>query len=257
MPTSNSARQSDLAPYWSALGAELHLGDARERLRAMPTRSAHCVVTSPPYWGLRDYGTAVWQGGDENCNHESARIKGLADYGFSDARAKQATNASAGFSTYSQQCPTCRAVRVDNQLGLEEVPDCLGWATGAPCGSCYVCHMVAVFAEVRRVLRDDGTTWLNVGDSYSSGGRRGTLTLRRRCRLTSPRLRDACVDFCPCFLARPRPMMPHGGILGGAGHDPRNGSEIHDARTAPAQAQNVAAEAVNRGRRVRRQRLLR
>lgn len=65
------------------------------------------------------------------------------------------------------------------QLGLEERHDCLGWATGSPCGECYVCHMVQVFREVRRVLRDDGTLWLNLGDSYAGsrgnygGGDRG------------------------------------------------------------------------------------
>ena len=57
-----------------------------------------------------------------------------------------------------------------HELGMEEVPDCRGWATGEPCGECYVCHMVAVYREVRRVLRDDGTCWLNVGDSYAVNG---------------------------------------------------------------------------------------
>ena len=59
--------------------------------------------------------------------------------------------------------------------GGEAVHDCAGWATGCPCGECYVCHMVAVFAEVWRVLRDDGTLWLNLGDSFA--GRGGAHTL--------------------------------------------------------------------------------
>lgn len=54
------------------------------------------------------------------------------------------------------------------ELGSEEVPDCLGWATGNACGKCYVCHMVEVFAEVHRVLRDDGMCWLNLGDTYDA-----------------------------------------------------------------------------------------
>jgi DNA modification methylase len=72
--------------------------------RALPLddASVQCVVTSPPYWGLRDYG-------------------------------------------------------VDGQLGLEPTPDE------------YVANMVAVFREIRRVLRDDGVVWLNLGDSYASG----------------------------------------------------------------------------------------
>jgi len=57
---------------------------------------------------------------------------------------------------------------VDGQLGNEPRPDCLGWATGDPCGECYICHLVGVFRDVWRVLRHDGTLWLVLGDSYSS-----------------------------------------------------------------------------------------
>ena len=80
------------------------IGDVRQRLAELPDCSVQCVVTSPPYWGLRDYG------------HEG-------------------------------------------QIGLEQTPDE------------YVAEMVAVFREVRRVLKDDGTLWLNLGDSYSGSGK--------------------------------------------------------------------------------------
>jgi DNA modification methylase len=76
-------------------------GDCRDVLRTLPDESVHCVVTSPPYWGLRDYG-------------------------------------------------------VDGQIGLE------------PSYTDFVAQMVAVFREVQRVLRKDGTLWLNLGDSYST-----------------------------------------------------------------------------------------
>ncbi|WKZ67142.1 MAG: site-specific DNA-methyltransferase [Flavobacteriales bacterium] len=79
-------------------------GDCIEGMRRLEVQSVHCVVTSPPYFGLRDYG-------------------------------------------------------VDGQIGLEPTP------------AEYVEQMVAVFREVRRVLRDDGTVWLNLGDSYANGGR--------------------------------------------------------------------------------------
>lgn len=81
-------------------------GDCREVLRSLPDESVHCVVTSPPYFGLRDYGVA-------------------------------------------------------GQIGLEPTPDA------------FVAELVGVFSEVRRVLRDDGTVWLNLGDSYASGGTGG------------------------------------------------------------------------------------
>ena len=87
---------------------EIREGDALDVLRDMPEASVQTCVTSPPYWGLRDYG-------------------------------------------------------VDGQIGLEPTPDE------------YVERLVEVFREVRRVLRDDGTLWLNLGDSYATGGRGGGM----------------------------------------------------------------------------------
>lgn len=81
--------------------ARIITGDCLETLRTLPAGTAQCCVTSPPYYGLRDYG-------------------------------------------------------VEGQIGLEETPDA------------FVDRLVEVFREVRRVLRDDGTLWLNIGDSYSA-----------------------------------------------------------------------------------------
>jgi DNA modification methylase len=86
-------------PDWSYGGVSLYGGDVLHVLQQLPAGLVRCAVTSPPYWGLRDYG-------------------------------------------------------VEGQLGLEKTPDE------------YVSRMVEVFREVRRVLRDDGTLWLNLGDSY-------------------------------------------------------------------------------------------
>lgn len=80
-------------------------GDCRETLKTLPNASVQCCVTSPPYWGLRDYGVA-------------------------------------------------------GQIGQEPTPEE------------YVAAIVAVFREVHRALKDDGTLWLNLGDSYTSGGRK-------------------------------------------------------------------------------------
>lgn len=109
---------SGLQPIGESMNGTLHRGDCRIILPTLAADSVQCVVTSPPYLGLRDYG-------------------------------------------------------VDGQIGLEDVPDCLGWATGLECGHCFVCELVGVFRHVRRVLRPDGTCWVNLGDSYAGSGRGG------------------------------------------------------------------------------------
>lgn len=92
-----------MTPYYSDEQVTLHHGDSLDVLRALPDQSVDSCVTSPPYFGLRDYG-------------------------------------------------------IEGQYGLEASP------------AEYVETMRALFAETRRVLADDGTLWLNLGDSYSAGG---------------------------------------------------------------------------------------
>ena len=93
-------------PFYQDDLVSLYVGDVMDRLREMPDQSVRCCVTSPPYWGLRDYG-------------------------------------------------------VDGQIGLEETPEA------------FVVRLVEVFREVRRVLTDDGTLWVNLGDSYAATGKSG------------------------------------------------------------------------------------
>jgi DNA modification methylase len=90
-------------------------GDCRQVLATLPAASVHCCVTSPPYFGLRDYGMA-------------------------------------------------------EQIGLEQTPEA------------FVAELVAVFREVRRVLRDDGTLWLNLGDSYANDTKWGGRTSGKHVR---------------------------------------------------------------------------
>jgi DNA modification methylase len=87
----------------------MHCADALEFLKLMPPESIHCCITSPPYWGLRDYKieSKVWSDGWKGC------------------------------------------------LGLEPTPEM------------YIEHLVQIFREIKRVLRKDGTLWLNLGDSYA------------------------------------------------------------------------------------------
>ena len=135
-------------------------GNNLDTLKTLDDQSINTVVTSPPYWGLRDYGTGTWEGGDPDCPHmRTTKIsvntatghKGMADKGH-----------AVGDAIYKDICPKCNAVRKDSQLGLEDTPEQ------------FAHNLVMLFREIRRVLRDDGTVWLNLGDSYSSGGRRTT-----------------------------------------------------------------------------------
>jgi DNA modification methylase len=130
-------------------------GDALIELRKLPSESVHCCVTSPPYWGLRDYGTANWEGGDDSCDHlnHASVPKGTADSHSPDQQSRLGM-----LKPYAHACGKCGAKRLDAQLGLEKTP------------AEYVAKMVEIFREVRRVLRKDGTLWLNLGDSYCNAG---------------------------------------------------------------------------------------
>lgn len=133
-------------------------------------RSVHCIVTSPPYFHQRSYQTAKWSGGREDCNHKSALHPSRFSYPVSE---KQFSNTGSGFSVWDKICPDCGAIRYDDQIGQEKTHDCLGWATGDPCGECYICHIREVARELYRVLRNDGTLWLNIGDSHNGSGGAG------------------------------------------------------------------------------------
>lgn len=113
--------------------------DCREALRKLDAGSVHCCVTSPPYFGLRDYGHA-------------------------------------------------------GQIGLEDNP------------STFVTEMVSVFREVRRVLRDDGTLWLNLGDSYT--GSSAGQTSRRQASRTSDKLSDDAVEALGRRIGVPQGLKP-------------------------------------------------
>lgn len=154
----------------------IHAGDCRDVLRELPSDSVHCVVTSPPYWNLRDYGTARWDGGDPACDHVQHAAnpqRGLPHAGANSPAAMErtmATRAVAEGTLYRGTCGRCGAVRVDHQLGLEATPEL------------YVDAMVEVFREVRRVLRKDGTLWLNLGDTYADRANMGRGQTSRRDR---------------------------------------------------------------------------
>jgi DNA modification methylase len=140
---------------------EIRNGDAPSLLREMPDGIVQTCITSPPYWGLRDYGTAEWEGGDTGCDHRNGRrIRG--DIGSRNEEGNAFRNSSRYThedEAYRGLCNRCGARRIDSQLGLEPTPDS------------YVQNLVEVFREVRRVMRDDAVLWLNLGDSYAGSGK--------------------------------------------------------------------------------------
>lgn len=178
----------------------IRIGHVIDKLREMPDRSVHCVVTSPPYYGLRDYGLepviwapvryapmaglpemtfpdyadpAMFVGCDhdwgawvENHDVREGAIAGktrTTDRAYGDASRR--FNGNHQKHAHGQFCRKCGAWR--GCLGLEPTPEL------------YIGHMVQVFRELRRVLRPDGTLWLNLGDSYASGNR-GTSDADRK-----------------------------------------------------------------------------
>jgi DNA modification methylase len=252
---------------------EIRQGDVLARLREMPDRSVQCVVTSPPYYGLRDYGTDVWEGGDPDCDHQRNKTPGAGSFAggqaITEERGKEgyrdvcnrcgarrvspwiggdpgcdhmhkvggtaASTLGAGsggndmsdearlqstersFVAYAGTCGKCGAVRAGRWTGGD--PECdhsqararlignapslkstlrgtgprpgekfsadQGRKVASDCPACgarwttsqlgleptpdeYVDRLVEIFREIRRVLRDDGVAWLNLGDSYST-----------------------------------------------------------------------------------------
>lgn len=154
-----------LKPRW-----KVKQGHVLDVLHSLPPNWAQCCVTSPPYWGLRDYGLPpqIW-GGDAGCAHAWGATMpsnpptphgGLAftGNGAPETRLPRLSASQSGERNSGSFCERCNAWR--GSFGLEPTPEL------------YIAHLVEIFGEVRRVLRPDGTLWLNLGDSYA-GSRAG------------------------------------------------------------------------------------
>lgn len=153
-----------MKPYWTTKdgnSVRLFHGDVLYVLKQLPEKSVQVCVTSPPYYALRDYGTGEWEGGLATCEH---------DAGKAEKRTRETYNNSGNYTSafkdkverglahFGNVCRKCGAQRIDKQIGSERTP-----------GE-FVAKMVEVFKEVRRVLRDDGCLWLNLGSTYGENG---------------------------------------------------------------------------------------
>ena len=134
---------------------KIYLGDNIETLKSLPDASVDCCITSPPYYGLRDYGTGTWVGGDPDCPHYVTRKHDSTSTGHKSMAESAGALGAVGGEIYKSVCPKCGAVREDKQVGLEESPEE------------YIDRLVTIFREVKRVLKDEGTLWVNIGDSYN------------------------------------------------------------------------------------------
>lgn len=143
----------------------IYIGDCLEVLKTFPDESINCCVTSPPYWGLRDYGTAKWEGGNSLCKHHPSKEwlhnNFTASSGVDIGNDNQRAAGIIKWYNKDGSCSACGAIRIDKQLGLEKTPEE------------YVAKMVEVFREVKRVLTKDGTLFLNLGDCYAGSGKAG------------------------------------------------------------------------------------
>lgn len=133
-------------------------GDALTVLKRMDSESVHMGVTSSPYYGLRNYGTEpiVWDG-DPNCEHEWGEVH-PPGYRSSDTHPgpMQHEGNKNRENLKSDICSKCGAWK--GELGQEPTPEL------------FVKHLTTIFHELKRVLRNDGILWMNIGDSYAGTG---------------------------------------------------------------------------------------
>src|SRR3990167_2961500 len=163
----NMACRSDVAGVAMEAGAmswDVREGHVLDCLRVMPAESVQCVITSPPYWGLRSYKTEPQVWGGEPHEHEwNDQSRTVGTGGQTEKQTTNRGQTGQGYVAGGSQCP-CGAWR--GELGLEPTPEL------------FCQHIVEVFREVRRILHPSGTLWCNLGDSYfgslgNYGDRRG------------------------------------------------------------------------------------
>ncbi len=102
---------------------EIIQGDVLSVLKTLPDNFVQCVVTSPPYYNLRDYGTAKWNGGDPECDHSAAKEKSRYDYSLVSSPIQDDSRTGTDAPKWKDICPSCGAIKIDSQIGLEKTPE--------------------------------------------------------------------------------------------------------------------------------------
>lgn len=149
------------APYLALPDATLYHGDCRSVLASLPAESVHCVVTSPPYFGLRSYSgvePTVWDDPGD-CAHEWGAEQPSLKPGQVNQTKWAGVTAVADGNKVGRGAFCCHCPAWLGTLGNEPTP------------ALYIQHIVEVFRAVRCVLRKEGMLWLNLGDSYAGSGK--------------------------------------------------------------------------------------
>jgi len=178
-------------------------GDCLEVMKQIPDECIDMAITSPPYWGLRDYGIEQIFGGDKDCKHEWRCVakdrkkgiqKGLIGLRGPNDKPSQYYCKESKIKG-SDICSKCGAWK--GQLGLEPTPEM------------YIEHMTQIFHELKRILKKTGTFWLNMGDTYSSGSgstnngfneRWGNSPGRRKQENPKPKIQASLPLKCLCMI---------------------------------------------------------
>ena len=132
----------------------IHQGDSWQLASQLDDESVDCIVTSPPYFGLRDYGTAAWEGGLSDCSHINGTLE--SDKSTLHPNPENDKRTKTGMP-YKSVCGLCGARRIDLQAGLEEHP--LQWVE----------KMRDLCRLLKPKLKKSGTMWWNIGETYYGG----------------------------------------------------------------------------------------
>lgn len=173
-------------------------GDCLEVMKKMPDECIDMVICSPPYWGLRDYGIEQIFGGDKECEHNFGhwenREKLIREHEKYQNTWQRPSRKEVEKISLKKKCPVCNnefdakphqefcSVKCLNTLSNEERTaavakqktclKCQAWKGQLglePTPEMYIEHLIEIFNEVKRVLKKEGTFWLNIGDTYWGG----------------------------------------------------------------------------------------